>query len=117
MNRRNSVIVPAAQEMATEPAQTIGDLFADRVMVKTIVSAGVGVVAIVFRISTDDELIESVATLVTMSSLFIAAGFAQWEARKRAREQARATRAAVYAPATVAKIEHLAQAGGANVKG
>jgi hypothetical protein len=98
------VVVPANEAMAEEPAATIGGIFADKVMMRTFISALAGVIAMTFKVAVDDTTIDNITTIVTFGSFLLAAAFAQFDARKRALAQAAATRESVYAPATVARI-------------
>lgn len=104
VNSTPVVVVPMDEEMAKEPALTIGQIFADKVMVKTLVSALAGIVSLGFKVAVDDATVDNITTVVTLGSMVLAAFFAQWDARKRAQDQAAKTREAVYAPATVSAI-------------
>lgn len=90
--------------MAHEPALTIGDMFKDKAMVKTIVAAVAGLVAAAFKVGVDDAMLDNVVTIIMFGAMALTPVFAQMEARKRSEEQAKATRDAVYAPATVADL-------------
>ena len=91
-------------ELDTEPARMIGDIFADKAMVKTWVTAAVGIISLTLRVTADDQVIEDVTTLVTMLATVGTVLMAQYEQKQRAKAQAEETRAHVYAPATVEKI-------------
>lgn len=91
-------------ELDTEPAETIGGFFADKKMVRTFVTAAVSLLALAFRWVVDDAVIENLVTVISMGGMLVTMGMAQWEASKRAKAQAKETRAHVYAPATVEKI-------------
>lgn len=114
MNRYDNLspklVVPEDADMAEEPATTIGELFADKQMVKTLVTALVGLVSIVFRVSTDDATIENVTTVVTFGAIIVTGFFAQYEKRQFSRGQARATRSAVYSPKAVEVLVDAARA-------
>src|SRR5690606_3644478 len=101
-NRGPVVTVPESQALASEPAKTIGDVFASRQMIRTYVAAAVGIVAAIFHWAIDDALVDNIALLVELLALVAAGVMAQMDAAKRARQQAEATRDVVYAPETVA---------------
>lgn len=95
-----------AHELDTEPARTIGEMFADKAMVKTWVTAAVGILSLTLRFTVDDRLVEDITTVVTMLATVGTVLVAQYEQKQRARAQAEATRGHVYAPATVEKLTH-----------
>lgn len=110
------VSVPVERDLANEPAVTIGGMFADKVMVKTIVTAAVGVISLGAKFVVTDQQIEDIATIVTFIATIATMFMAQYEARQRAHAQASKTREAVYAPTTVAAIATQAvEAGNAEI--
>jgi len=98
--------------MATEPALTIGKLIADKAMLKTFISAIVALVATGFRFTADDAMVDNIATVVQLVALIVTPFIAQHENRQRATEQAKATRSAVFAPATTEALVKQAAATG-----
>lgn len=99
----NGVTVPDDPAMALEPSTTIGSIFADKAMLKTIIVALLGVVAS-FGVTVADGVADNVVTLVWALSTIITAAVAQQEASNRAKAQGQATRAAVYSPVSAAAI-------------
>lgn len=97
-------VAPVSEEMATEPARKIGEYFADKMMVKTIVSAVFGIAAGLMSFTVDDNMINNVVTIVMFVALLLTPVFAKTEQSALAKGQAEDTRNAVYAPATVQKI-------------
>jgi hypothetical protein len=98
-----AVVVPMNNDMATEPAQTIGKQFSDATFVKAIIGAAftlVGVVAPHLVPKLDDNLANAISTIVVL----LASALVAQQAKAVPKEQAAATRGAVYAPATVADI-------------
>ena len=98
--------------MSTEPARTLGDIFANKAMIKTFILAFAGIVAALFKVSVDDAFIDNIVTLIMYGSMIGTALMAQWENRQRAKEQAEATRSAVFAPATTEALVKQAAATG-----
>lgn len=95
------VEVPVDPDLATEPARTIADLFADRAMVRPLIAAVVAVVAAMTGWVAEGAVIENLTTIVTTVAIFYAAWSAQVDASRRAIEQGEETRRVAYAPATV----------------
>ena len=91
---------PPPTQMATEPALQIGDLFGDKAMIRTYVVAAASLLAFWGGRSIPDDQIGNIVELLSGLGLIVTAAVAQWEARKRAREQALVTRQNVYSPAT-----------------
>jgi hypothetical protein len=106
------VVVPESRAMATEPALTIAGVFADKAMIKTYVSAALGVLALTTGWVADDDTIENVSQLVGLLGLIFASIMAEVEKRSIAKQQGAATREAVYAPATVEAIANRQYAAG-----
>lgn len=104
------VAVPEDENMAGEPAVTIGEIFQDKTMIKTYVAAALSLLAYVTGWVADGEVIENVTTLISGAGLLVTALMAQYEARQRARAQAAKTRDAVYSPATAAAIATASKA-------
>lgn len=104
MNNRDVNGLPVSGPMATEPAKTIAQTFADRVMVKTIVAAIVAVVAGLLKVTVADDLVDNITTIVLFVAPMVLALIANMEQSGLAKEQGNVTREAVYSPATVAKI-------------
>lgn len=112
-----TIPVPTNDAMALEPAKTIGNMMADKAMIRPLIAAGVAIVAQAFRLTLDDALVDNITTIVTTLSVLYAAWSAQHEAAARAREQAEKTRAAVWAPASVADVvTDAASVGDAHVR-
>jgi hypothetical protein len=99
-----AVVVPMNDAMAEEPARTIGQMFADKKLVSTFVSAVVGIISLTFGLVIDVQIVDYTTTVVTLAAMAATAWTAQRAASRRAINQAETTRAAVYAPATVANI-------------
>lgn len=109
--------VPTDHTMATEPARTIGQLIADKTMIRPLIAAGVAIAAQVFRFAVDDQLVENITTIVTTVAVLYAAWAAQQEATARARQQADMTRDAVWSPASVADaVVDAANTGDAEIR-
>lgn len=97
------VPVPKDDELAHEPARTIGDLFKNKAMIRTIlVGLASGLTALGLKVGPTelDQWTEFVFAIGTLATLAVA----QYEARKRAGDQAEETRRVVYAPASVAAL-------------
>lgn len=96
--------LPLVGPMATEPALTIGEEFANKTMMRPYVAAAVAIVMQITNATIDDAMVDNITLLITL----LAALYAAWEANRKkselAKQQAEKTRAAVYAPATVAEI-------------
>lgn len=93
-----------AHELDTEPAETIGSIWADKAMIKTYVTAALSLAAFALNFVVPDGQIDNIVTLLSGLGLLVTAGMAQWEARQRAIAQGKETREHVYAPATVQKL-------------
>lgn len=98
-----------APDFDNEPALTIGDIFADKAMIKTYVTAILGILATGTRFVADDALIDNIAIVVQLVAVIVTPFVAQYENGERAKAQAEVTREAVFAPATVAEIEAEAE--------
>jgi hypothetical protein len=109
------ILVPANEQMATEPAVTIGKQFADAAQVKALVLAAftiIGVVAPHLVPTLDDTLATSISTIVAAVAGLIVAQ----QAKAVPTAQAAATREAVFAPATVAGMVAESQGGAETVE-
>jgi hypothetical protein len=98
-----AVIVPMDDNMANEPAQTIGQKFSDSTFVKALVGAAftiAGVVAPHLVEALDDNLANAISTVVVL----LASALVAQQAKAVPKQQAAETRSAVYAPSTVANI-------------
>jgi uncharacterized membrane protein (DUF4010 family) len=104
MNTVPDIRVPADPDMAEEPALTIGELFANKAMVQPVVAAALAVMASITGWVADDEVVTNVTTLVTFAAIVWGVISAQITASRRAMQQAKQTREAVYAPETVASL-------------
>jgi hypothetical protein len=103
----NPIVLPDEPGMATEPAVTIGEVFANKAVIQPAIAAVVSIAAGIFKFTADtSDLVDQLTTLVLFLGIVWGALSAQWEARRRAKEQALVTREAVYAPATVEAIAH-----------
>jgi hypothetical protein len=103
MNPQPAVVVPMNEDMATEPAQTIGQQFSNATFVKALVGAAftiIGVVAPHLIPKLDDNLANAISTAVVLLASVIVAQ----QAKSVPKQQATQTRDAVYSPATVARI-------------
>lgn len=98
------VPVPANTDMAEEPAMTIGDIFANKTLIQPMIAAAVALVSGITGYVAEDDLVSNITTLIAGLAILWTAVSAQMTAANRAREQARVTREAVYAPQTVADI-------------
>lgn len=101
---RQIVAVPDDDEMAMEPAVTIGKLFASKALLRTYIAALVGIVAGILKVTVDDEFIDNLSTAVLFTWPFVMAAFAKLDQWMLAHAQAKRTREAVYAPETVRRI-------------
>lgn len=104
--------LPDDSRMAHEPALTIGQIFANKAMIKTYVAAIVSLVSMSTTWVISDDQIGNIVEIISLIGIVVTAFMAQYEAKQRAQEQARQTRAVVYAPATVAKIADQQYAAG-----
>ena len=109
MTNQPTVIVPMNEQMAAEPARTIGQMFADKKLVSTFVSAVIGIISLTFGLVVDVQVVDYITTVVTLVAMAATAWTAQRANSKRATEQAEKTREAVYAPDTVARFVHADQ--------
>lgn len=98
------VEMPRDTRMASEPAATIGDVFASKAMLQPIVAAALAIVARITGMVVDDALVSDITTMVMFAAMVWAAVSAQVIASRRAKEQAAVTRESVYSPQTVARI-------------
>lgn len=98
------VPVPGNTDMAEEPAMTIGDIFANKTMIQPAIAALVAVISGLTGWIVADDVVSNLTYLVTFGAVIWTAVSAQATARRRAFDQARVTREAVYAPQTVADI-------------
>ena len=80
-------------ELDTEPALTIGAIFADKKMLKTYVAAGASLVALGFKIVIDDAQVDNIVTILSGLGMLVTAIMAQVEASQRATAQAKIGRA------------------------
>lgn len=105
-----TVIVPSSPAMASEPARTIGAAYAGRqdvrLFITTLFALAAAVGLHVASGVSDQVLI--LADLIIPVALML---YARWKLAQNARQQAEATRDAVYAPTTVADLvaEHDAE--------
>ena len=96
--------LPTTGPMATEPARTIAQTFADKVLIKTAVAAIVALASAVLKFTVADDLVENITTIIMFAAIVITPLLANKEQGDLAKKQGEDTRAAVYAPATVARI-------------
>lgn len=109
--------VPVNPKLATEPARTIGDLFADKTMIRPFIAAVIAIVAVTTGWVAADEVIDNLTTIVTTIAVVYGVWAAQRDASSRAREQAEMTRDVVYAPTTVHEVvREAAEAGTARIR-
>jgi hypothetical protein len=87
-------------DLQTEPALTLGDIFANKALLKTYVAAAIGIISLVLNRTVADATVEDITQIVYLASLFVTPFVAQFENGQRAKEQAAVTREAVYSPAT-----------------
>ena len=90
--------------MEREPALTIGEIFANKTLIRTVIASAVAIVAGLFKITVADGVVDDITTLVMFAAMFYAPFAAKREQAQLAKEQASETREAVYAPATVKEI-------------
>lgn len=110
-------VEPKPGDMATEPALTVGEIFADKAMIRPVVSAAVGIIAQVLNMTVSDDLTSNITLVVTFIAMAYTAYSAQTGKAESAREQAAATREVVYSPATVTAIaEAAAETGDSSVE-
>lgn len=98
------VDIPADEAMALEPARTIGGLFAARKLIQPVIAALVAVIAMGFGVIASSELVDNLTTIVTFGAVVYGMWSAQRGASQQAKQQAEATRAAVYSPVSAAAI-------------
>lgn len=108
MNATPKVLVPANDKMAQEPARTIGEQFANSAYVKGLVLAAFAIVGAIAP-HLVPQLTDSLATSISTIVVAIVTVIAAQQARATPKAQAEETRAAVYAPATVADIVQAEQ--------
>lgn len=100
----------------TEPALTIGEVFASKQLLRTYVAAAVAIIAGVFNMTIGDAMIDNITTIIMFAAMIYAPIAAKREQANLAKEQAVETREAVYAPATVKEIaREAAETGDATV--
>lgn len=104
MPEHNTLDTTTTGDMEREPARTIGDLFADKAMLKTFVTAVATLLAGATGIAIDDATIGAIVTIISGIGLIATPLVAQWEARTRAKEQAERTRQHV-TPVTTKKAD------------
>ena len=104
MDVRPTVLVPENSKMATEPAMTIGKVFADKKLIQPAVAAAVALIASLTGWAADSDVVTNLTTLITFASVVWSITTAQLAVKSRAMAQAAETREAVYAPETVAQI-------------
>lgn len=102
-NSTPALVEPVNDQMAAEPARTIGQQFANATFVKAVILA---VFAIAGSIAPHlvPQLNEQMATSITTVVVAVAGLLVAQQARAVPRAQAEVTRDAVYAPKTVADI-------------
>lgn len=114
----NLVPVPRSEALATEPALTIGrevkDEYAGKDKVKLAVSSLFGL-AVLYGVSVPEGVEGYVQTLVQLATPIGIGVYAWWQTNRTRKEQsdvqARKTREAVYAPATVNELVQEASRG------
>lgn len=103
MNTTPTIPIPADTDMALEPSRTIGDLFANKAQLRAAIVAVMALV-VMFGINIpadfSDNLTNSLNVIVPLSLLV----YSGYKSKTQAIAQARETRAAVYAPSTVADL-------------
>jgi hypothetical protein len=103
MNPTPAVVVPMNEDMATEPAVTLGQKFSDATFVKALIGAAftiIGVVAPHLITKLDDNLANAISTAVVLLASVVVAQ----QAKSVPKQQAAQTREAVYSPSSVADI-------------
>lgn len=99
-----------ADSMQTEPAVNIGEFFASKQLIRTYIAAALGILSGVINLTVDEGLINDLTTIVFYTWPLVLAGVAKFEQTQLAREQAKETRANVYAPSTVQSLIEDAKA-------
>lgn len=108
--------MPNTPNYEREPALTVGEIFANKALVRPIIAATVATIAGVVSlfigdgtvITAGDDVIENLTTLVMFGAIAYTPIAAKREQAKLAKEQAEKTREKVYAPATVKRIARRA---------
>jgi uncharacterized membrane protein len=102
-NPMPALVEPVNDQMAAEPARTIGKQFADATFVKALILAAFAIVGSIAP-HLVPQLNEQLATSITAVVVAVAGLLVAQQARAVPRAQAEVTRDAVYAPKTVADI-------------
>lgn len=95
---------PTTQDMEKEPALTIGEIFANKTLIRTAIASAVAIVAGLFKITVADGVVDDITTLVMFVAMFYAPIAAKREQAQLAKEQAAETRSAVFSPATTKRL-------------
>lgn len=96
--------MPNTPNMEREPARTIGEIFADKVLLKPVIASMVALVAGAFNLTVEVAVVDNLTTVVVFLAVVYGALGAQLDQKRLALEQAEETREAVYAPSTVKEI-------------
>lgn len=97
-------------EREHEPARAIGEIFANKAMLRTYVAAFVAIVSGALSVTISDAMIDSITLVAMFAAMAWGPIAAQLDHRKIAKAQAEETRDAVYSPATVKEIAREAAA-------
>ena len=108
--------MPNTPNMEREPALTIGDIFAKKILIQPVIAAAVAIIAGALNLTVGDAMVDNLTTVVMFAAMIWAALGANREQKQLATKQAEETRVAVYAPATTKRlVREAAQTGDASI--
>lgn len=96
--------MPNTPNYEREPALTIGEIFANKTLIRPAIAAAVAIAAGLFNLTIGNETVDNLTTVVMFAAMLYAPIAANREQKNLATEQAKETREKVYAPATVKRI-------------
>src|SRR5690554_742001 len=95
---------PTIQDMQKEPALTIGEIFANKTLIKPAIAAVVAIIAGLFNLTLGDGTVDNITTVIMFAAMVYAPIAANREQAQLATDQAKETRSAVYSPATTKRL-------------
>ncbi len=104
--------MPNTPNYEREPALTIGEIFANKTLIRPAIAAAVAIIAGLFNLAVGDSTVDNITTVVMFAAMLYAPIAANREQKDLATEQAKETREKVFAPSTVKEIARESAATG-----
>lgn len=104
--------MPNTPNYEREPALTIGEIFANKTLIRPAIAAAVAIIAGLFSLTVADSMVDNITTVIMFAAMIYTPFAAKREQANLAKEQAKETREKVFAPSTVKEIARESAATG-----